>query len=81
MVENLDVDILAGTPFMSTNDVAVRSAKRKVILRYGITFTYGYVGRLQTDNAVRRAIVSHAPSTQTTVWPGDFLEINLLRSN
>ena len=41
VVEDLDVDILAGTPFMSVNDIAVRSARRQVILGDGSTFTYG----------------------------------------
>ena len=41
VVEDLDVDILAGTPFMSVNDIAVRPARRQVILGDGSTFTYG----------------------------------------
>lgn len=28
VVENLEVDVLAGTPFMETNDITVRLAKR-----------------------------------------------------
>ncbi|KAJ8344559.1 hypothetical protein SKAU_G00318880 [Synaphobranchus kaupii] len=32
IVVDLDVDVLAGTPFMEANDVAVRPAKREVIL-------------------------------------------------
>ena len=33
VVEDLDVDILAGTPFMSVNDISVRPAKREIRLR------------------------------------------------
>ena len=41
VVENLDVDILASTPFMETNDVAVCQAKCEVILGDGMVFNYG----------------------------------------
>ena len=33
VVEDLDVDILAGTPFMIANDVSVRPAKRQVVIQ------------------------------------------------
>lgn len=39
VVENLDVDILADTPFMSTNDVAIRSAKRQDTIGDNTTLT------------------------------------------
>ena len=35
VVKNLDVDILAGTPFMESNDIAVRPAKQQVLLGDG----------------------------------------------
>ena len=38
VVEDSDVDILAGTPFMEWNDIAVRPAKRLVILGDNPTF-------------------------------------------
>ena len=77
VVENLDVDVLAGTPFMETNDITIRPAKRQVILGDGTIFTYGSVNPPPTHNAVRRAQVLRAPSSSTTVWPGDFIEIVL----
>ena len=77
VVENLDVDVLAGTPFMETNDITIRPAKRQVILGDGTIFTYGSVNHPPTHNAVRRAQVLRAPSSSTTVWPGDFIEIVL----
>ena len=76
VVEDLDVDILAGTPFMSVNDIAVRPARRQVILGDGSTFTYGSAP-VPHNNTVRRATVLRAPSSPTTIWPGEFLEINL----
>ena len=77
VIENLDVDVLAGTPFMETNDVAVRPAKRQVILSNGSAYTYGSVQSQASTAAARRALVLRAPPTSTTVWPGEFVEIEL----
>ena len=33
IVEDLDVDVLAGTPFMIANDISVRPAKREVLIQ------------------------------------------------
>jgi len=41
VVENLDVEVLAGTPFMEANNIAVRPAKRLITLADGSSFTYG----------------------------------------
>ena len=40
VVQNLYVEILAGTPFMSTNDIAMRPTKHHIILSDGTTVTY-----------------------------------------
>ena len=77
VVENLDVDVLAGTPFMEANDITIRPAKRQVIFGDGTIFTYESVNHPPTHNAVRRAQVLRAPSSSTTVWPGNFIEIVL----
>lgn len=77
VVENLDVDILAGTPFMSSNDISVRPARRLVTLADGAVFSYGSTDSELAKNAVRRTITLRAPPVSTTVWPGEFLEITL----
>ena len=77
VVENLDVDILAGTPFMETNDISNRPAKRQVTIGDGPTYAYGSQAPALTSTAARRAIVLRAPPTSSTIWPGDFVEINL----
>ncbi|KAK3714880.1 hypothetical protein QZH41_001881 [Actinostola sp. cb2023] len=77
VVENLDVDILAGTPFMETNDVAVRPAKRQVILGDGTVFVYGAEPPQKSDTAACRALLLRAPPVSTTIWPGEFMEIQL----
>ena len=55
-VENLDVEILAGTPFMEFNDNAVRLALRAIIIR-GTLYQYGSSETMPLHKAVRRAVV------------------------
>jgi len=55
VVSDLDVDILGGTPFMSTNDISVRPARSEISLGDGVTITYGSVQSPSgTTNAIRR---------------------------
>ena len=77
VVQNLDVELLAGTPFMEINDVAIRPAKRIISLADGTACTYGTTDTALNRHAFRRAHVLRAPSTNTTVWPGEFVEVNL----
>ena len=77
VVENLDVEVLAGTPFMESNDIAVRPTKRQVILGDGTIHNYGSQQPVSISPAARRAIVLRSPPTSTTVWPGEFLEVEL----
>ena len=77
VVENLDVEVLAGTPFMEVNDVAVRPAKREVLLGSGSTYTYGSKAPPSPPTTVRRAFVLRAPTPSKNVWPGKFLEVQL----
>ena len=41
VVENLNVEVLAGTPFKEANDITVRPAKRLITLADGSSFTCG----------------------------------------
>ena len=43
VVENIDVDILAGVPFMACNDISVRPAKHQIIIGDGTTYEYGAI--------------------------------------
>ena len=76
IVENLDVEILAGTPFMMSNDIAVRPAKRQVILGDDTTYLYGSIGKPTDSHSIRRMHVLRVP-VSTTVWPGEFVEVDL----
>ena len=76
VVEDLDVDILAGTPFMTSNDIAVRPAKREIIIAGCDVASYGCSQSPHTHYAVRACHLLRAPNTNTTVWPGEFIEID-----
>ena len=62
---------------MEINDVAIRPAKRIISLADGTTCMYGTTDTVLSRHAIRRAHVLRAPSTNTTVWPGEFVEVNL----
>ena len=67
VVENLDVDILAGTPFMEANDISFRPAKCQVTLGEGATYTYGSNSQSTCNNTIHRACVLRAPAQPTTI--------------
>ena len=71
VVEDLDVEVVTGTPFMEANDVAVCPAKREVFLDNGSKYPSSPL------LTVRRAFVVSAPTVSKTVWRGEFLEVQL----
>ena len=62
---------------MEANDVAVRPAKREVLLGNGSTYPCGSKAPTSPPTTVRRAFVLRAPTPSKTVWPGEFLEVQL----
>ena len=77
IVTNLDVDALAGTPFMEENNISVRPAKRQVIIGDGPIYSHGSQHPTAVSSAARRAIVLRSPPTSSTIWPGEFMEVEL----
>lgn len=76
VVENLDVDILAGVPFMCTNDISLRPAKFEITFGDGSTYKYNVDDRPPNrPTAIQRASVHVLRSPSATVWPGEFLQI------
>ena len=64
---------------MTSNDIAVRPAKREIIIAGCDVASYGCSQSPQTHYAVRACHLLRAPNTNTTVWPGElgeFLEID-----
>ena len=80
VVDDLDVDVLAGTPFMILNDVSVRPAKCQVQIQDSLVICY-HPGRPSSSqsHAVRRtqSFVLRSSSPSTTIWPGDFFEADV----
>ena len=79
VIENFGVDFLAGTLFMESNDIAVCPAKRQVILGDGTIHNYGSQQPVTINSTACRAIMLRSPLTSrsTTIWPGEFLEVEL----
>ena len=80
VVENLDVEVLAGTPFMIRNDIAIRPSKRLVMLGDNKTYHYGSTDSNSEKHSVRFVIL-RAPETTTTIWPGEFVELEIPENN
>ena len=76
VVKQLDVDVLAGNPFLVTNDIATRPAKRQIVLHGSEVIHYGSPQR--NTAAVRRtqSYVLRSPSKQTVILPGDYIQIS-----
>ena len=75
VVRNLDVEVLAGTPFMEVNDIMVRPARKEITFADGSTYKY-HSSKAPTID-VRRAHVLRAPDHNITVYPGDFIEASV----
>ena len=77
VVRELDVDILAGTPFMTQNDVAIRPAKKQIILKGLEVVTYGTSSDGDNLTRMRRsqAFLLRAPNQQSIILPGEYLEL------
>ena len=69
VVRELDVDILAGTPFMTQNDVAIRPAKKQIILKGLEVVTYGTSSDGDNLTRVRRSKLScSGPQTNSPLF-------------
>lgn len=75
VVKQLDVDALAGNPFLVTNDIATRPAKGQIVIK-GKRIVY-YNKQSNGNASVRRAqaCVLRGPPMQTAILPGEFLEL------
>jgi len=72
IIEDLDVDILAGVPFMEKNQVTVSPWEKKIIISNRHQFSYK--GSTPSYSTNSRSTILRA-TTRTTVWPGDFIDI------
>ena len=75
VVRQLEVDILAGNPFMVRNDVAVRPARREIFIGGSDVVHYGKPSCHTAHPTARRtqAFLLYCPQN-TVVFPGDYME-------
>ena len=79
VVRQLDVDVLAGNPFMETNDVAVRLAKRQIIIGGKEVVHYGNTHTLSGPPSARRAQAFLLRiSRPAVILPGESLQVSTL---
>ena len=80
VVDDLDVDVLAGNPFLITNDISLRPSKCQINIRDTETVHYEYHKAPQSSvHTVRRAqsYVIRTLSNASVLWPGEFIELDL----
>ena len=75
-MDRLDTDILAGTPFLTSHDIALRTAKKQITIRGGDTITYGSYKQKQSSIRRTQAYLLRAPQ-HTVIMPGQYLELSL----
>ena len=71
IVRKLDVDFLAGMPFMSENDIAVRPARKLIVIQGKDVVSYNE--EKQAKPTAR--IIRSSSSSSTIVLPGEFVEL------
>ena len=67
VVSNMDVDILAGTPFMASNDIAVRPSNHEITLKGNEIIYYNQSDSSMSKHRIRRAqakLSEHQPKQQ-----------------
>ncbi|KAK3108270.1 hypothetical protein FSP39_004608 [Pinctada imbricata] len=79
VVNDLDIDVLAGMPFMKRNDVGIRPSKNQVTIGDSLVIQYLSDNSPSKVHHVRRAhaYILRSEPTQTVVWPGSFLELKI----
>ena len=77
VVDGVEAEVLAGTPFMAMNNIGVRPTMSKITIGDD-TIMYGELPRNSQHHPVWHTLVEvlHAPITDM-IWPGDFVELDL----
>ncbi|KAK3100645.1 hypothetical protein FSP39_023014 [Pinctada imbricata] len=77
VVENLDVEVLAGIPFMESNDVAVRPSKRTINIGDHAVYNYGSNSKRKEHTSFRTCVHVLRAVASKTIWPGDSIELDV----
>ncbi|CAC5371030.1 unnamed protein product [Mytilus coruscus] len=79
VVNDLEVDILAGIPFM--NDIAIFPSKHKIVIRDKVTVSYGSTNEELNSSKTRvhrtQAFLIRAPAASSIVRPGCYGEYDI----
>ena len=76
VVRKLDVEILAGNPFLATNDIAIRPAKREIVIGGSDVVHYGTPAKTTPHSTARRTqSFLLRNQSQTVVLPGAYLQL------
>ena len=76
VVDNLDVEILAGIPFMVHNDIAIRPSRHELTIGDSDIVSYASHGTDHSGSSSRQAFVLRI-SSPTVVWPGEYVEVDV----
>ncbi len=74
VVDKLDVDFLAGSPFMDVNDIGIRIAKRQIIIGGQECVHYNDLSTRHAAARRTQSFVIRAPKHQTVILPGEYVE-------
>ena len=77
VVEDIDSEVLAGVPFMISNDISLRPAKSKVCFIDDSTYTYQSTIPMNTSNSIRRVTTHLLRAPDATIWPGEYIELDV----
>ena len=79
VVKDLDLDVLAGIPFMARNDISIRPAKHQITIGDTDVVHYDNPTLNSPQNHVRctQDFVLRSGSSSTVIWPGNFIELSL----
>ena len=74
VVEKLDVYILAGTPFMVYNDIAIRPAMKEIVIKGDQIVVYGeqQISKTPSISRIQAYYVLRGPNRKTVILPGEF---------
>lgn len=81
VVDKLDTDILAGMPFLTNNDIAIRPAMRQIVVHGSDIIHYGessvkQASGIQPSARRTQCFVLKAPARASVILPGDFVELS-----
>ncbi|CAH3041846.1 unnamed protein product [Porites lobata] len=77
VVRQLDVDFLAGNPFLARNDIGIRPARRQIVIGGSDVIHYGTASKHTTQPAVRRtqSFLLRNPQ-RTVILPGEYVQLD-----